>query len=204
MKAFLAVFFLLLLNTACFTQEDYRSEIQKKREEKDIQLKSRKESPLQKKDRRSFDHLNYFEIDEVWRKEATLVLLDGTDTVDFATSSGKVKKFYKYASLSFEHGGKQYRLIAYKRIYPEGYVSNYPPYLFVPFTDSSTGSETYGGGRYIEMPLPDEGAETVALDFNLCFNPYCAYGEGFSCPIPPKENDLDLMVEAGEKAYGDH
>ena len=78
----------------------------------------------------------------------------------------------------------------------------YQNYIFIPFTDLTNGKETYGGGRYIETTKPD--SDVLNLDFNYSFNPYCHYTTGYNCPIPPKENFLDLRIEAGEKKYKTH
>jgi uncharacterized protein len=80
----------------------------------------------------------------------------------------------------------------------------YADYLFVPFTDATTGNETYGSGRYIDLRLGDIKNNTVLLDFNKCYNPYCAYTSGYNCPIPPKENRLAVAVKAGEKVFPKH
>lgn len=179
---------------------NYENSILTARHEKDLELKSRQTSPLQKADRKRFRHLIYFEIDTNWRKDAQYHIIENGEILDFATTNGAVKTFQKHGFFTFLHNGESHSLFAYKRIYPEGYVSNYPPYLFVPFTDFTSGYECYGGGRYIETEVFEKD-QNVALDFNTCYNPYCAYGSGFSCPIPPSENFLNCKVEAGEKAY---
>src|SRR5690606_24948076 len=76
----------------------------------------------------------------------------------------------------------------------------YQTYLFIPFTDATTGQDTYATGRYLDFSIP-QGQDSVWLDFNKAYNPYCAYGDGYSCPIPPKENQLAVRIEAGVKAY---
>ena len=73
--------------------------------------------------------------------------------------------------------------------------------LFVPFTDESNYETTYGGGRYIDLSIKDIKDNRIPLDFNKCYNPYCAYADGFSCPIPPKENSLHMEINAGEKVF---
>ncbi|MEQ9188362.1 MAG: DUF1684 domain-containing protein [Cryomorphaceae bacterium] len=182
---------------------DYEKLIVQGRKAKDKELKSKRHSPLQAEDRKAFHGLNYFAVDPEWRKLAHFILLENGDTLDIMTSAGKTKEYFEYGLLVIEHLGDADSLTAYKRIWPEGYESPYAPYLFVPFTDLSTGKTTYGGGRYLDIDVPLENGDVV-LDFNLCYNPYCAYGSGFSCPIPPKQNFLDVHVEAGEKDFGKH
>lgn len=186
------------------TEKMYAEVLVNERSEKDKELRMRKTSPLQKEDRKHFDHLYYFDVDESWNLTAKFKKLDGKDTVDFATSAGKVKRFVRYAKLTFDKDGAHHSFFAYKRVYPAGFTPTHAPYLFIPFTDMTTGSECYGGGRYMDTEVPEEGVTELVLDFNRCYNPYCAYGDGFACPIPPKDNFLNLRVDAGEKAYGDH
>jgi len=77
----------------------------------------------------------------------------------------------------------------------------YKEHLFIPFTDLTSGRETYGGGRYIDLNIADIRNNTYVIDFNKAYNPYCAYTTGYNCPIPPKENDLAVAVKAGEMNY---
>ena len=75
--------------------------------------------------------------------------------------------------------------------------------LFIPFTDRTNGHETYGGGRYLDAPLPEANAPEITLDFNRAYNPYCAYNNAYSCPVPPAENRLQVAIPAGEKSFHD-
>jgi uncharacterized protein len=75
-------------------------------------------------------------------------------------------------------------------------------YLFIPFTDATSGVDSYGGGRYIDCAVTDIQGGILVLDFNKAYNPYCAYKAGFNCPIPPRENDLPVTIQAGEVNYG--
>lgn len=183
--------------------EDYAAQLQQERLEKDEHLKSRKESPLQKADRKAFTHLHYFNIDPEWRLEVEFDRTEDGEVIDMPTSAGVTKKFAAYGRLLVYVNDMYFPLVAYKRIWPED--SPYKPApgeetLFVPFKDITTGESTYGGGRYMDLEVPKDG-DMIVLDFNTCYNPYCAYGGGFSCPIPPEGNFLKVAVEAGEKAY---
>lgn len=83
--------------------------------------------------------------------------------------------------------------------------NEYKNYLFLPFTDATTGVETYESGRYIDLLTTDIVNNTVTIDFNKAYNPYCAYvSDVYNCPIPPKENHLRVAIRAGEKMYGKH
>ena len=77
-------------------------------------------------------------------------------------------------------------------------------FLFLPFKDLSNGKSSYGGGRFIDLEMPLSNSKTIIIDFNKAYNPYCAYNHKFSCPIPPKENNLNIDILAGVKAYGKH
>lgn len=168
---------------------------------KDRELKSKKHSPLQKADRKRWHGAQYFEPDSAFVVMATLTTNPIPDTVEMPTSSGKPKVFIAYGTLSFALGGTAQQLTGFVRHWPDGPPQGYEPSLFVPFTDHSTGQTTYGGGRYLDLPL--ENAAQVTIDFNRCYNPYCAYGGGFSCPVPPPENRLSTLVNAGEQ-YVEH
>lgn len=137
------------------------------------------------------------------------------DTVGFTmnTSDGTQKYYYKYGRLDFMIDGKEYLLFVYqgKDLMQ---TEQYKDYLFVPFTDATTGNESYGSGRYLEFykkdiennPPPGPGGQgpggVLQLDFNKAYNPYCAYAAGYRCPIPPRENRLNTAIRAGEMNYG--
>ncbi len=116
------------------------------------------------------------------------------------TYSGKTKEHVAYAVVSFVLGGKPQQLTLYRSLNLMK-LPNYRDYLFLPFKDATSGKETYGGGRYIDLRTGDIKDGKVPLDFNRAYNPYCAYEEGYSCPIPPATNRLSMAIEAGEKTY---
>ena len=124
------------------------------------------------------------------------------DTVGFTmpTSAGTVKYFYKYGRVDFMIDGTEYLLYAYqgKELMQ---TEQYRDYLFVPFTDATTGNESYGSGRYLEFYKRDIENDSLQLDFNKAYNPYCAYATGFKCPIPPRENRLSVAIKAGEMNF---
>ncbi len=120
------------------------------------------------------------------------------DTLEFMTSSGKVKLYAQVAMLHFNIDGQDLSLPAYQGIELRQ-RQGYEKYLFVPFTDATSGKETYGGGRYLDLEIPE--GETLNIDFNYAYNPYCAYTDGYSCPIPKPESRLPIAIDVGEKAY---
>lgn len=125
-----------------------------------------------------------------------------TDTVGFTmnTSANTLKFYYRYGQLDFMIDDKEYLLYVYQSkdlMQSEKYRN----YLFVPFTDATTGDETYGSGRYLEFYIQDIQNNILQLDFNKAYNPYCAYSPDYKCPIPPKENFLTVAIRAGEMNF---
>jgi uncharacterized protein (DUF1684 family) len=114
------------------------------------------------------------------------------------TVSGKTKTFVKYGELHFTMNGRADTLFAYQNLKLAA-KEDYDNTLFIPFRDHASGEEAYGGGRYIDWPIPK--SDQATLNFNLCYNPYCAYSTGWNCPIPPQENYVDSKVLAGVKAW---
>src|SRR4029077_12782195 len=114
---------------------------------------------------------------------------------------GKTKRFFKYGLLSFSLHGSLLHLFVYQS---EALMKKeeMKEYLFVPFGDATSGFESYGGGRYIDLSISAIKKNRVILDFNKAYNPYCAYASGYNCPIPPLENLLTVPIVAGEKNYG--
>ena len=138
-----------------------------------------------------------------YRMAAIFELKENSEWFLMATS-GKIKKEYRvYGTLSFFVNDTAVKLNVYQSkqlmASPE-----YADYLFIPFTDKTSGFDTYGGGRYIDLRMTDIKDTLYFIDFNKAYNPYCAYTTGYNCPIPPKENDLAVAVMAGEKSYGGH
>jgi uncharacterized protein (DUF1684 family) len=168
---------------------------------RDKEFRDKKESPLKDEDFSGFKNLNYFSVDKKFRVAADFVRTSDEKYFQMPTSAGKTKKYIKFGVLKFKLSGKDYSLNVYQA--DAETLLKFPEYkdlLFVPFKDATNGKQTYGGGRYIDIKIP--AGERVILDFNLAYNPSCAYGsDRFSCPIPPKENFLQVKVNAGEKSY---
>ena len=144
-----------------------------------------------------FDGPKFFAADEVWRKEARLdaTIAGAGDPVQLATSTGQVRDMTIAGDLVFQHDSGEHRLMAFLSHSHEGYES-----LFVPFRDATSGAETYGAGRYIDIPLDDEeGDGPIDLDFNFAYNPSCVFSPAYDCPFPPPRNKLSIAVRAGER-----
>jgi len=143
----------------------------------------------------AFDQLLYFPPDRAYVMDARLVRLEEPEEVEVSTSRDLIKTFYRYARIQFRLGGSDQELTAFKSTRTgEGSTG-----LFVPFRDATSGHETYGAGRFLEIDEPD--GDTLVLDFNRCFNPLCNYSPAYNCAVPPRENHLDIAIRAGEKTY---
>lgn len=151
-------------------------------------------SPLLDSDRKNFAGLNYFPVDSVFRVYAAVLLDDTSSPFQMPTSTDRLPTYRRAALLRFEFERMPLELSAFLNVdNPEDST------LFVPFTDLTSGEESYGGGRYLDLNW--NGTDSVELDFNMAYNPYCAYNYNYSCPIPPRENDLKLAIRAGEKVF---
>ncbi|MFC7045378.1 DUF1684 domain-containing protein [Halobacteriaceae archaeon GCM10025711] len=178
-----------------FDEAAWRERFAEYRTEKDAFFADHPQSPVPEADRESFDGLDYFDLDPAWRVEATLRLHDSPRTVIMATLAGSEQEYRRVATLAFTVDGESVSLAGYQ--FDPGEEET----LFVPFRDETTGEETYDNGRYLEVELPEdvEDGDTLALDFNRAYTPFCAFNDDFSCVIPPEENSIPVPVRAGER-----
>ncbi len=157
-------------------------------------------SPLTREDRLKFKGLDFYPINLDLVVVANLKVTPGQEIFEMPTTTERKPKYVKYGEITFKVKRKKYKLNVYQSMdllnKPE-----YKDYLFLPFKDLTSGTTSYGGGRYIDLKATD--AKRIIVDFNKAYNPYCAYNHKYSCPIPPKENFLNLKVEAGVKAPKD-
>lgn len=175
--------------------EAYVTSIQKMREEKDSNMRT-DGYPFANDSLNTFKGLSYYPIDATYRIQAGLTPIENKKSVLLTTSDGKEKSYLEYAYAEFELQGEWNRLLILE-------IMDMGPYrgtLFLAFADKTSGVETYGAGRYLDIKKVP-GSTSVTLDFNEAYNPYCAYNDNFSCPFPPKENILNIRIEAGEKTY---
>jgi uncharacterized protein (DUF1684 family) len=177
------------------SKENYPASIQKDRSEKEEFMKSREGSPFLK-DSVPFTGLQYFPIDEKYRIKAALEPIENKRVVILSTSDGKEQKYLEYAFASFTLEGIDNKLLILELME----MGPQRGKLFLAFADETSGDETYGAGRYLDVKKVP-AATSVVLDFNLAYNPYCAYNDSYSCPFPPKENILKIPIKAGEKNY---
>lgn len=145
-------------------------------------------------------YLQFFDADEHYVVTATFTRTEGSAPFMVPTHSGKQKPFREYGVLAFTLKDTALTLHVYQSV---DLVNNaaHKDDLFIPFNDESNYETTYAGGRYIDLTTLDIKDGKVVLDFNKCYNPYCAYADGYSCPVPPDENHLHIWVNAGEKMF---
>lgn len=148
-------------------------------------------------------YLSFFPPNKDFCVWATFKETPGSIPFMIPTHSGKQKPYKEYGVLTFTLQGMEHTLHIYQGL---DLIKNekYKDYLFIPFRDRTNYDATYGGGRYIDLSIKDIVGDKVLLDFNKCYNPYCAYADGYSCPIPPDENSLSIEIAAGEKTYIQH
>ncbi len=143
----------------------------------------------------AFEHLLYFPPDRSFAPRATLLKFPEPEEIEMLTNQSLKKTFYKYATIRFQVDGQDRELTAFKyTLTGDGSES-----LFVPFRDATSGQETYGAGRFLDVEEPE--GDHFVLDFNRAYNPLCNYSPAYNCPIPPRENRLDVAIRAGELTY---
>ncbi len=171
----------------------YVDEVLELRGAKDDYFRSSHQSPIPHEIRHGFTGLRYFAPDEAFRIEGVTLTPDPdpTDTAEIDTSDGQTRLAWRVGTIEFTVPTGHGRLTGFA--FEPGPVSE----LFIPFQDATSAHETYGAGRYLDLEPEEDG--TYALDFNLAYNPWCAYAPQYSCPLPPAENRLPFRIEAGEQ-----
>ncbi|RIA09028.1 hypothetical protein OE09_0856 [Flavobacteriaceae bacterium MAR_2010_72] len=169
--------------------------------EMNAKFKDASTSPLKDKDRKTFKGLDFFTFDSSYVVMATLKRTPNEQPFKMKTTTDRLPEYVKYGEVRFELKGTAYELNIYQNLELLD-EDGYEDYLFLPFLDDTNGEKTYGGGRYIEGRIPN--GDTIQIDFNTAYNPYCVYNEKYSCPIVPRDNYLALKVEAGVKSFDKH
>jgi len=195
------IIFLLVLGSLISCTQDKQAllgetEFQR---EMNAEFKDATTSPLKDKDRKHFKGLEFFKFDSTYVVTASLVRTPDEKPFKMKTTTDRLPEYVKYGVVEFQINGDAFQLNIYQDLdllKKEGYED----YLFLPFLDHTNGDTSYGGGRYVEARIPEDN--TIEIDFNKAYNPYCAYNEKYSCPIVPRENYLPFEVKAGVKAFG--
>lgn len=169
------------------------SELETYRAGKDEFFRDAPDSPLPASRRRNFRGLAYYAKAPELAIEVMPEPYDHIETVELSTSDGETREYERWARLRFTVDGAEQSLTVFRQ--PD------TGDLFLPFVDAGAGSETYGAGRYLDLPVLEDGR--LLLDFNYAYHPYCAYNAAYSCPIPPAENRLRVHIRAGERLDAD-
>lgn len=180
---------------------DYARGLALQRKQKDHYFETDPDSPIPAEIRAAMKGLEYFPADLKYRFHVRITKLPRPEPVTLATSKGVPRPMVRYGFFEFAIDGVKARLYAYKSVPPPGHHHE-DASLFVPFRDATSGKESYGAARYLDIE-EDPSGEHV-LDFNLAYNPYCAYSDDYVCPFPPNENWLTVPIRAGEKAFPLH
>lgn len=194
----ITVGFLLTASMLVAQGPGWKSEVVAFQQELNRQYADPKDSPMDSLDRIHFQGHAFFPISADYRVKVRYVRTPDAKPFEMPTVSGKTKTFVKHGELYFKLNGRMDTLSAYQNV-KLAMKPEYAKDLFIPFKDYCSGEEAYGGGRYIDWKIPK--SKRAFLDFNQCYNPYCAYSSGWSCPIPPEENFVDSKVMAGIKAW---
>ncbi len=188
--------FLLLACLDCWGQ-DYKAQIADYRNQYRNDFLSDSHSPLKKED---LQYLRFYDADSSYRVTARAEILVNESSFIMPVFTGNGRQYVRYALLKFVLKGKAMELTVYRSIALSA-QPQYRDYLFLPFTDETNGTDTYAGGRYIDLRTGEFSGNSIIIDFNKAYNPYCAFGGGYACPKPPEENHLPTAVEAGEKSF---
>lgn len=184
----------LLLFVACNTTEAQEQDSKQFQEQLNEEYANPKESPLTEKDLKNFTGLPFFPINKQLIVTAHFERTEGSKPFQMKTTTDRLPTYEVYGIATFKLNGKTHQLNIYQN-HKLREMEEYKDHLFLPFTDATNGNDSYGGGRFIDLKIPS--SDNIVIDFNKAYNPYCAYNHAYSCPVPPKENDLNLRIEAG-------
>ena len=201
MKYFLKVAFLSLI-ISCNSQ-DKRPLIGETvyQQKLNAVFKDASKSPLKNKDLKSFKGLDFFPVDSSYIIIASIEKTPDTPFLGMATNTEEKSYYRKFGILTFTLKEKEMQLTLYESL-EESENPVFKDYLFLPFTDETSGSDSYGGGRYMDVfksKINTNG--TLELNFNNTYNPYCAYNDDYSCPLTPRDNHLSMEILAGVKDF---
>ena len=201
------ILFLVIL-ASCSTQDKWESQNHQKKDNREMSDYDKKVAQyqdsmsvafmsgtngvLKKMDISAIDHLQYFPPNEAYKAAAQFTRIKDGEVFQMPTSTDRLPEYRPFGKLDFVIKGDSLNLTLYQSI-------EHPDYLFCPFKDLTNGKESYGAGRYLDFSLAD--TLHPIIDFNYCYNPYCAYNSDYSCPIPPRENHLKVRIEAGVKTW---
>lgn len=193
------LFVLLSIFVSCTNrtpeEQKYLESILQYRSQKNEYMKNNPESPFNFKLKVEFHDLNYFDVNYELRFKSKLFPYLKKDTIIIFGTKGEPRETVRFGYLTFNYKNRNYKL----NVYESEYSGN--KYYSIWFTDRTTNKESYGVGRYLDFELSNDKDFLYEIDFNLAYNPYCAYSKEYSCAIPTKEDYIDLEINAGEKKF---
>ena len=200
MRTLFTLLLLIQLNFGFGQSKFDASAVAKFQKELNAEYADAKTSPLTAEDLAEFKTLDFYPIAEKFFVTAKFVRTKKEKPFEMKTSTERKPMYVKYGELFFTIDGLDFKLNVYKNI-ELSKKKGYEDHLFLPFSDLTCGTESYLGGKYIDLKIPKGNA--IAIDFNISYNPYCAYNHKYSCPIVPLENDLNIEIKAGVKKFHD-
>ena len=200
-KIVLSMLFLVVFSHVSAQKQEYIDSIKEFQAELNKEFGTKETSVLLDADFKNFSGLDFYPIDSTYRVTGSFKRTPNEKPFLMPTTTQRTPEYVKYGEATFYLKGKEFTLNFYQNTDTE-FQKKYKNYLFLPFTDYTSGNGSYGGGRFIDMRIPE--SDTVVIDFNKAYNPYCAYNPTRSCPIPPAENDLKIFIKAGVKTFKSH
>ena len=200
MRTILLFVFLVQLNFGYGQEKFDAASVTKFQEVINSEYADAKTSPLSAEDLAVFKTLDFYPINENFFVTAKFVRTENEKPFEMKTTGERKPMYVKYGEAYFVLDGKDFKLNIHKNIELSTKKES-KDYLFLPFSDLTCGTESYIGGKYIDMKVPK--GDTIAIDFNTSYNPYCAYSHKYSCPKVPLENDLNIEIKAGVKKFHD-
>ena len=198
MRTLITLFILVQLNLVFGQGKFDVSAVAKFQKELNDEYADAMESPLTAEDLAVFKTLDFYPANETFFVVAKLARTQTEKPFEMETSTDRKPLYVKYGELFFTIDGRDFTLNVYKNI-ELSKKKEYKDYLFLPFSDLTSGKDSYIGGKYIDLTIPT--GNTIVIDFNTSYNPYCAYNQKYSCPKVPLENDLDIEIKAGVKKF---
>ena len=192
---------LALLFTSCSKnyspeQKVYIAQVEKDREEKNLEMKNDPDSPFNKKGKIEFHNLKYYDVDPAYVFKSKLYEYNPKDTIIIYGTKGELRHVVKFGCVLVNIDGKVVKVNVYQGTTNGGMI-----YYSIWFTDKTTNNESYGVGRYIDFEKADNPENIYTIDFNSTYNPYCAYSPNYSCAVPTKEDFIPVEIKAGEKKF---
>ena len=197
-KVIIILPFLILIS--CNTSKDlslYQKEINEFRNSYKNGFINNPSSPLNQDD---LAYIDFFDTDASWKIKCSCLKIKEAKPFEMPTYSGVTRTYIQHSTLVCNRLGTPMHLDLYKNI-QQPINPLYKNHLFLPFKDLTNGDSTYGGGRYINLIDTNIKNDTLEIDFNTSYNPWCAYSDGYNCPIPPRSNHLTVSINAGEKNF---